>query len=328
MARLCVSLLAVVTVIAACVLQPSQAAPLSVSVGIGTQMRIRGSRPPSSHLAVWSCCVELPADAGNGKTVVRLKWQQATSTNASAPCTTIQFFSGTLGCTGNASNTLVVSKQSSKKPAKGVKYPLCVIAQFASLRAHEWVGGLSHLCFPFPPSALRCAADDICKYASCPANSTCFRSTFDGKKKPQDLSPPQQHLPVKPPQQLLVEPLQQLPVNPQQQLPVKPPQQLPVKPPQQLPVKPPQQFPVKPPQQLPVKPPQQLPVKPPQQLPVKPPQQLPVKPPQQLPVKQPQQLPVKPPQQLPRKRQKLRAQNLPHITHLPTLSVIEPSHKA
>ncbi|CAI5493821.1 unnamed protein product, partial [Closterium sp. Naga37s-1] len=119
------ALLAIVTVIAACLLQPSQAAVMaSASVGLGVKMTLSG-RPVTFKPPLF--CAAIPATAAD----LQVVWQQpqprkAASAPATGPCTTIQFFQSR-GCSGKAIDTLVNGDESSKKLAKGVKSARCVI---------------------------------------------------------------------------------------------------------------------------------------------------------------------------------------------------------
>ncbi|CAI5964094.1 unnamed protein product [Closterium sp. NIES-64] len=161
------ALLAIVTVIAACLLQPSlAAASVSVPMRIVTQMVIH------SRLLSFASrrCVNFTAMPASVRTQVEVLWHQR-SDAGSAECRAIRIFQDS-HCKGQMLDVFAMGRKSAKYISGAAKSALCIIAQS---------GWVPHLCLPFPPFALRCAADDICQYVRCPANSIACSPTTDDR---------------------------------------------------------------------------------------------------------------------------------------------------
>ncbi|CAI5975320.1 unnamed protein product [Closterium sp. NIES-64] len=169
------ALLAIVTVIAACLLQPSlAAASVSVPMRIVTQMVIH------SRLLSFASrrCVNFTAMPASVRTQVEVLWHQR-SDAGSAECRAIRIFQDS-HCKGQMLDVFAMGRKSAKYISGAAKSALCIIAQFVALHSAR-VGGCLISAFPFPPFALRCAADDICQYVRCPANSIACSPTTDDR---------------------------------------------------------------------------------------------------------------------------------------------------
>ncbi|CAI7900761.1 unnamed protein product [Closterium sp. NIES-53] len=197
--------------------QPSQAAAaasVSVPVPIGTPMIINGDGFTFSSRR----CVNLPTMSASVRARVTVPWQQA-SMSGKAVCRAIRFFQApackgqTLDVFSSGQRRCVPSCPLPRPPllhsaphkvALSLSLSLSLASrshctvQFAALQSarREWLAAAPHLCFrlplsplppfplspfpPFPLSARRCAADNMCQYARCPAGSdACTPPTDD-----------------------------------------------------------------------------------------------------------------------------------------------------
>ncbi|CAI5947130.1 unnamed protein product [Closterium sp. NIES-64] len=163
------ALLAIVAVIAACLLQPSQAAAsVSVLVPIGTTMAINGRGLTFSSRR----CVTFPAMPPSQTTRVVVPWKQASMTGK-AVCRAIRFFQSP-ECKGQTLDVFANGRQRSA---------LCLIedlCQYARCPAG------SDTCTPptDDSAAVTCACkkgysavNNKCLPSSCPANAKCARRT-------------------------------------------------------------------------------------------------------------------------------------------------------
>ncbi|CAI5970576.1 unnamed protein product [Closterium sp. NIES-65] len=139
------ALLAIVTVIAACLLQPSlAAASVSVPMRIVTQMVIH------SRLLSFASrrCVNFTAMPASVRTQVEVLWHQR-SDAGSAECRAIRIFQDS-HCKGQMLDVFAMGRKSAKYISGAAKSALCII-------------------------------DDICQYVRCPANSIACSPTTDDR---------------------------------------------------------------------------------------------------------------------------------------------------
>ncbi|CAI5483159.1 unnamed protein product [Closterium sp. Yama58-4] len=126
------ALLAIVAVIAACLLQPSHAglSSVRVSVRIGTQAKIKST--PISFSS--SRCVNVASTLAAAKAQVQVSWQGSDSSKAA--CSAIQFFQAQQ-CTGDALVTYTKANSSVKKLPSAAKSARCVIDMCALCPANS-----------------------------------------------------------------------------------------------------------------------------------------------------------------------------------------------
>ncbi|CAI5972590.1 unnamed protein product [Closterium sp. NIES-64] len=141
-----------VTVIAACLVQPSHAAGVLMgNVRLGTRMYIDGR-----ELLFVSPCIDIPPITG-----VLPADARPANDDRWADCISIRFFQDA-GCAG----PVLYTYDMTTSPVRS--------AESTSGRVTSLIPA-----FSFPLSTLRSAAGDVCKYARCPPNSKCDPSTYD-----------------------------------------------------------------------------------------------------------------------------------------------------